>query len=110
MGFVVTYYGSIGMAFDLACREFGIPSFDIQHGVQGSLHAAYGRWLRLPVNGYELLPSFFLCWSQKEKSVIEEWSNKFSKWHRPLVHGNLYLDMLLALKTQEKFSFFVISK
>ncbi len=93
IGIVVNYYGIIGMAFNLACREFGIPSMDVQHGVQGSLHPAYGRWHCVPEKGYALLPSRFLCWSEKEAAVIEEWSKKVSDWHLPIVLGNLCIDM-----------------
>jgi hypothetical protein len=66
---------------------------DIQHGVQGLLHPAYGRWHSIPAKGYELLPSRFLCWSEKEATVIEEWSKKVSDWHFPVVLGNLYMNM-----------------
>jgi hypothetical protein len=93
MGFVVTYYSSFGMAFNLACRESGIPSIDIQHGVQGALHPAYGRWHRLPAKGYELLPAFFLSWSEKEAGAIEEWNKEVADWHSPVVLGNLYMHM-----------------
>ncbi len=93
IGFVVTYYSALGMAFNLACREFGIPSMDIQHGVQGYLHPAYGRWRNLPTNGYELLPTKFLCWSQCEADAIEDWNRGVSRWHAPIILGNLYMNM-----------------
>jgi hypothetical protein len=93
MGFVVTFYSREGMAFNLACHEFGIPSLDIQHGAQGPLHFAYGRWHNLPAGGYELLPSYFLCWSEKEEREINEWGQKSSGRHIPVVLGNLYMDM-----------------
>lgn len=93
MGFVVTYYTSEGMAFNLACRELGIPSVDIQHGAQGELHPAYGRWRRVPAMGYELLPSRFWCWSEDDARVIGEWSGKVCRWHEPFVGGNPLLGL-----------------
>jgi len=95
LGFTVCYYGATGYAFNLACREFGIHSIDIQHGVQGDLHLAYGSWYRVPKTGYELLPSFFWCWSDFEANAIRKWSGKVSKWHKPIVGGNLWLNQWL---------------
>ena len=91
VGFCVSYYWSGGMAFSLACRELEIPSVDLQHGVQGELHFAYGRWCRLPEAGYELLPTVFWCWTQSEERAIRAWSRRFEKWHRPFVGGNPWL-------------------
>jgi len=85
------YYGRAGMALNLACRETGIPSVDIQHGLQGDLHWAYGRWARVPEKGYELLPSFFWCWSHDEAEVINKWNRETKKYHAPVVVGNLWL-------------------
>lgn len=95
LGFVVSYYGTAGYAFNLACRELGVPSIDIQHGVQGDLHLAYGSWYKVPKTGYELLPSFFWCWSDFEAKAIRKWSEKVSKWHKPIVGGNLLLNRWL---------------
>jgi hypothetical protein len=78
IGFVVSYYGLIGMAFNLACRQIGIPSVDIQHGVQGDLHRAYGRWNKLPKAGYELLPTIFWVWSEVEAKAINNWNEKMA--------------------------------
>ncbi|WYL96980.1 MAG: hypothetical protein HEQ35_27180 [Gloeotrichia echinulata IR180] len=93
LGLVVCYYGVEGMAFNLACRELNIISVDIQHGLQGELHAAYGCWNSLPPDGYELLPSFFWCWSDYEANVISKWNSQVSNWHKPIVGGNLWLNM-----------------
>jgi hypothetical protein len=91
--FAVEYYNAKGMAFNLACREFGIRSVDIPHGNHWELHAAYGRWNRLPKEGYELLPSIFWCWSNDEAGFIKKWTETVSEWHNPLVGGNLWLDL-----------------
>lgn len=93
LGFVMCYYNVAGMAFNLACRELGIVSVDIQHGLQGPLHPAYGRWFKVPKSGYELLPSIFWCWSENEEKTIRKWSDQVSRWHKPVVAGNLILNM-----------------
>jgi len=91
--FLVSYYNIAGMAFNLACRRMGIVSVDIQHGLQGDLHWAYGRWNKVPKKGYELLPKFFWVWSDFEAEAIRRWSSGLSSWHRPIVGGNLFLDL-----------------
>jgi hypothetical protein len=91
LAFVVNYYDLPAMAFVLACRELGIPSVDIQHGVQGDLHLAYSHWRNVPPTGYALLPTMFWCWTAADAATIREWSAPVERWHRPLVAGNLVL-------------------
>lgn len=88
LGFVVSYYGPLGMSFVQACREFGIPSVDLQHGVQGPSHVAYGKWTCIPPSGYTLLPSIFWCWDSASKMTIDEWTPKCHGRHRSIVGGN----------------------
>jgi len=106
VGFSVCYYGDKQMAFNLACHELGIPSVDIQHGVQSDLHHAYGHWNNVPENGYELLPSIFLCWSDYEVSVIKKWSVKVSKWHAPVIGGNLPLKLWQQLGDDKSIGYY----
>ncbi|MEN6348205.1 MAG: hypothetical protein ABFD08_02255 [Syntrophomonas sp.] len=106
IGFVVGYYGIEGMAFNLACLKLGIPSVDIQHGVHGDLHYAYNRWESAPEQGYELLPTYFWCWSQSEADKIDNWT-RYSKRHKPIVGGNPWLNIwqhktnLVATNTEQ---------
>jgi len=95
VGFQINYYQYVGFAFNLACHKLGIISVDIQHGVQGDHHYAYGRWNKVPQDGYELLPFFFLCWSDIEVSAINKWSSKCFPRHRALLGGNLFLRLWL---------------
>lgn len=92
-GFVVSYYNPICMGFILACKDLGIKTGDIQHGVQGEHHVSYGSWSNVPKTGYGLLPEIFLVWSEHEKKSIEQWSKKIEKNHRPVISGNLFLEM-----------------
>jgi hypothetical protein len=71
---VVDYYSVPGSAFVLAARRAGIPSVDLQHGVQGPLHVAYGPWARLPADGWELLPDVFLVWEETDAAQIRSWA------------------------------------
>ncbi|WP_306534968.1 hypothetical protein [Geobacter sp.] len=92
---IVSYYSIEGMAFCLACRGNNIPCFDLQHGLQGPLHVAYGRWNKLPQNGYGMLPSLFWCWRDADAAAIEQWSYTVESHHRPIVGGNPWLNLWL---------------
>lgn len=93
--FVVCYYSIQGMALNLACREVGIPSVDIQHGLQGDEHVAYGRWTKFPKNGYKLLPSLFWCWSNCDSNAIKKWNREISDYHQPVVGGHIWVSKWL---------------
>jgi hypothetical protein len=92
IGFVVCYYGPMGMSYNLACREYGIPSVDIQHGLQGEYNIAYGKWNRVPPEGYEVMPRYFWTWGEDEAAVINEWSGKAKGNHAAIAGGNLLLN------------------
>jgi len=92
LAFLVCYYNLEGMAFCLACRKCGISSIEIQHGVQGDQHRAYGRWNQVPKSGYELLPSSFWCWSDHEVDAINSWSSAIYPHHQAFVGGHPWLD------------------
>jgi hypothetical protein len=87
-----SYYDMAGWALNLACRDLGILSVDIQHGFQGNGHPAYSSWNKIPENGYELLPSIFWSWSDYEAQTINKWCAKVKNLHQPIVGGNLWLD------------------
>jgi hypothetical protein len=49
--FVTCWYSVENMAMAQACHEARTPCIDLQHGVQGPAHLAYGTWKALPVEG-----------------------------------------------------------
>jgi hypothetical protein len=81
-----SYHGSPGMALCLAAAERGVPSVDVQHGVQGPTHVAYARWSAVPVGGYSILPDIFWTWSEHDAATIRAWHA------RALVGGNAFLE------------------
>jgi hypothetical protein len=83
----------VGYGLLLACKRKGVPSVDIQHGLQGAMHLAYGGWSKVPSHGYELLPTYFWCWSQDEANVVQKWSAATKGAHQPVVGGNLFLNL-----------------
>ncbi|WP_341714988.1 hypothetical protein [Limnobacter sp.] len=91
VAFVVSYYNLEGIGFILACKSLGIPVVDIQHGVQGNLHPAYGGFKlpKLKNRQIDLLPNYFWVWSQTEKQNIDRWAANSS--HRAYVGGNPWI-------------------
>ncbi len=94
--FQICYYSITGWAFNLASRDYGIPCVDIQHGRQGPLHPAYGRWRKVPATGYELLPSIFWNWDNDDKDTINSWNQDVTQFHKPLVGGYLFENKWLS--------------
>ena len=91
--FLSEYYNRVAFAMNVACRELGITTVDIQHGTAGEYHNSYGRWNRVPLSGYEMLPSIFWCWSDEDAKAIYTWSSKVSTFHKPFVGGDLWLNL-----------------
>lgn len=86
------YYGTEGFSLLLAAKQLGIPVADIQHGIQGSNHWAYGDWPSNP-SGYQLLPDYFFVWSHTEKNVIQRWNKLCGNKHTPIVTGYQWMSM-----------------
>lgn len=82
-----SYNSANMMGLIRACRQLGILTIEIQHGVQGKEHIGYRRWANLPESGYDTLPEIFWTWSDAEKCNIDSWANN-NKAHRALVGGN----------------------
>ncbi len=71
---VTAYYSEPQMSLILAARHLGIPSIDLQHGVQARDHKAYGSWKKIPLDGFGILPDQFAVWSNVEMQIQKEWS------------------------------------
>lgn len=87
--FVNNYYSLEGFAFVLASRRAGLVCADLQHGLQGRHHCAYGRWEGVPSNGYSTLPDEFWVWTDSEAEAINAWRGSRPD-HAPVVTGNLW--------------------
>jgi hypothetical protein len=90
VAFKTCYYGVEAMGFVLACRRLGVSIVDLQHGVAGAQHFAYGGWKRVPDGGYNVLPTHFWCWSDADRAAILQWNGP-AYGHHPLVGGNPFL-------------------
>lgn len=96
--FVVNYYDIKGMAICAACDELGIPSVDIQHGIQGNIHIAYGNWSKVPKEGFKTLPSVFWNWNQSQAQYIDKWAARNIK-HQTFVGGNPWNQMFKSVSS-----------
>lgn len=83
---VVTYYSMQGLALLHAAHQAGIPTVDLQHGLQGPGHPMYSAWLGEPHEGWSCLPSAFWVWTESEARHLESWSGGR---RRVVVGGNL---------------------
>ena len=88
--FIVDYYNLEGMAACHAAHSIGIPSVDLQHGVAGEHHSAYGRWTRVPARGYSVLPKIFWTWSAEDAACIEAWAKRTNGAHQARTVGNVF--------------------
>jgi hypothetical protein len=85
--FVVCFYSLPGMALMHAGRRLGITTVDLQHGVQGEAHSAYGSWYAQPADGYSCLPDYFWVWSEREQEALQS----LAPAHRTVVGGNIQM-------------------
>lgn len=84
---VDTWYGPPSFPALIAARRLGIPSIDIQHGVQGPHHYAYSGWTRQPENGFEIVPDASWLWGNHPVHYGD---------HRPMravTVGNLWINL-----------------
>lgn len=86
-------YGAI-----LSAKEHGIKTVDIQHGLQGQYHHLYGMYNNPPKNGYEILPQYFLGWSQQDGEAIHRWAQYTNGGHEGILGGNLLLSLIKSGK------------
>lgn len=92
--FLVCYYYIVAMALVKVCRELGIKTVEVQHGIQGKLHSLYAHWSKIPQSGYDFLPDYFWVWSEQCQRDMMETRPPFGgnqTHHIPLVGGNLWL-------------------
>lgn len=70
---ICNYYNDEGFATTHAAWSLGLESADLQHGVQGPTHPAYGL-LRPPRQmTVNTLPGTFWVWSEEERTAFDSW-------------------------------------
>ncbi len=72
--FLVCWYATENLAVQHVCHALGIRCVDLQHGIQGKGHLAYGPWAALPSDAYSVMPSAFWCWDEDSANNIMAWA------------------------------------
>jgi hypothetical protein len=83
-------------AFCLACRELGITSVEVQHGVQGELHPSYGSWFALPHGGWETRARVFWNWDEESAAAINRWAVCAPDKHIAINGGDPWREMAMG--------------
>lgn len=78
------------MALNVAARERGIITVEVQHGKQGKYQAMYSGW-RIPEEGYQMMPDVFWTWGKPSAEHILAGDPNRGK-HRPIIGGYPWLD------------------
>ena len=94
VGFVANT-GLVEQAFCLACRERGITSVELQHGVQGAFHPSYGSWTAVPPDGWETRARIFWNWDDESAAAINQWASHAPGRHLAVVGGDPWREMWL---------------
>ncbi|WP_282128592.1 hypothetical protein [Roseobacter litoralis] len=68
-----------------AARKRGIKVVDVQHGSMHRHHFLASHWSNIPVDGYELLPDIFWCWSRRSANYVQF---PGTQAHRAMIGGN----------------------
>lgn len=92
LGFIANT-GLQEQAFCLACREVGIVSVEVQHGVQGDLQTSYGSWIAIPPNGWETRARVFWNWDDESAAAINRWAVCAPESHVAVNGGDPWREM-----------------
>ena len=60
----------------LTANKLGIRTIDFQHGPQTNVHMVFTDWNKVPLEGFNIMPTEYWCWDEKSKQNIENWSKK----------------------------------
>lgn len=87
---LLCFYTSEGFALTCAANTLGIETIEMQHGPQSQLHMAYSSWLKLPSEGYDLLPRNYWCWNNESVTTFE--SLTLNSKYNAKVAGNFWVN------------------
>lgn len=75
-------------AFFLACRELGIKTIELQHGIISKDQIAFSNW-KCNSMGYANLPDYYFCWDDVSTDIVNNWAN-CTKLHHAVNTGNIW--------------------
>lgn len=91
--YLIAYYNGHLYGFIKACRDLGIETIEVQHGLQGKYHLAYGSFNNVPPSGYNIIPEIFWCWNEIYTNEINSWAGK-TTFHQAYNKGHLWIKYL----------------
>ncbi len=90
--FVDCWYTSEVLPVILAAHRCGIPTVDLQHGIQGASHFGYASWSK--VEDSRFLPGTFWLWGDQDREVFENPENDLNRYAEARVGGSIELNYL----------------
>jgi hypothetical protein len=82
-------------ALCVACRQRGITTVEVQHGVQHG-NPAYAEWNAVPVGGLTSRARVFWSWDESSAGALEAWVSAAPAAHRVVLGGDPWRDMWTA--------------
>lgn len=81
------WYSDEKMALALAAHKLNIPVIEVQHGIAagGRCHPQYYTWMKMPDNGYELMPDYMWVWDKSDYDEMIPWATNSM---RPFIGGH----------------------
>lgn len=86
------WYNVRQMGMLLAAGKLGIPTVDVQHGLQGKGHFAYAGWAKAPNHGLVIFPNQFWVWGEWDKQALVQNNPGMIDEVSADVLGNLWLN------------------
>jgi hypothetical protein len=86
------------MATSIAAHRLGIPTIDLQHGLQEYHNGAYHGWIKEPAQGWPCRPQLFWVWGE-EARVLLLTTNKIRQ--TAIAGGNLWLNQWVEGKSPD---------
>ena len=102
ISFFISYYSAESFGLILAAKKYNIKTAEIQHGKNGKYNHMLSHLSNFPMNGFKLLPDYFLTWGDFfSKEINKYYPDKFIK-HQPISIGNLWISRFKELKYDQK--------
>lgn len=87
---MVCFYDDYCFALNLAAKELGIKTIDIQHGKQGEKHFCYSHYISMKGSVSAMMPDFFWNWGADSVNTIKKHLNNKDEI-KCIAGGNLWL-------------------
>ena len=92
IAFYFPYYSVVSFAFNLACKDKGIPAVEIQHGYFADRTYMQNGHRNIK-NRYRLFPDAIWVWGEREKEMFLRWGKK--SLPHIFIGGNLWMNLWL---------------